>query len=83
MSSITIFKRIHAVVAVVFLMLLFYPSLSYAYIDPGIVGLFFQTVVAFIFGVLLFWFTKPIRYIKSLYLKMKERFSSTKNGDIQ
>lgn len=75
----SIFRKSNKIVTVICLMLLFVPTISYAYIDPGMVGMLFQTVLAFIFGVLLFWFTKPFRYFKNLYLKMKEKSSSKKD----
>jgi len=54
------------------------PSLAHAYVDPGIVGAFFQVVFVVIFGSLLAFIVKPFEYIKSLFRKNKSKPKSPK-----
>lgn len=57
-----------------------YPSAAYAYIDPGITGLFFQAVFAFVFGVVFVWIARPFRYFVILIKKIKTLFYANKKN---
>lgn len=57
-----------------------YPSAAYAYIDPGITGLFFQAVFAFVFGVVFVWIVRPFRYFVILIKKIKTLFYANKKN---
>ncbi len=47
------------------LILIFAPTLAFAYIDPGIIGALFQGMYVVIFGFVTAWVLKPWQYIKS------------------
>ena len=54
------------------------PSLAHAYVDPGIIGAFFQVIFVVIFGSVLAFVTKPWRFIKSLFIKNKPKKTEKK-----
>jgi len=52
---------------VLFLGIVLFPSVAYAYVDPGFLSMLFQLIYVFIFGTLATLIFKPWRYIKSLF----------------
>jgi len=59
-------------------LIVIYPSTAYAYIDPGITGLLFQTVFAFIFGIVFVWIIRPFKYLIIFIKKIKSLFHLNK-----
>lgn len=43
------------------------PTLAWAYVDPGILGVLYQLVYVFFFGTLVAWLLRPWRYLKVLF----------------
>jgi hypothetical protein len=75
-------RRLKAIfIILVSTLIVAFPSVSYAYVDPGITGLFFQAVFAFLFGVVFVWVTKPFKYFANLIKQIRSLFRSTKNND--
>ena len=64
------------------LVLIFFPSISYAYFDPGTASFIIQSIIAFLGSVLVF-ISNPIRFIKNFIKKIKEKKSGNekKNSD--
>ncbi len=54
----------------------FFPKLAHAYVDPGIMAVFFQYIYLVIFGLLALWFIRPYKYIKDLFRKVISYFIS-------
>ena len=57
------------------LIALTFPHVSWAYVDPGLMGMLFQTFYVLVFGVLAAWVIKPWNYMKGLFKKKKEQKS--------
>lgn len=54
------------------LVIVFYSSPAFAYMDPGIVASLFQSLYVIVFGVAAAWIIKPWIYIKSLFIKKSD-----------
>ena len=48
------------------------PSAAFAYVDPGILGMLYQTLYVLVFGVLATWVFKPWQYIRKLFRRSDE-----------
>ena len=68
--------KIRAICGLILLALFFFPTVSYAYFDPGTASFIIQSIIAFLGSVLVF-ISNPIRYIKNFIKKIKEK----KNGN--
>jgi hypothetical protein len=60
-------KKIRIASAYLFFSLLLFPSIAFAYVDPGSVSILLQVVLAFFLGGILTFKKKIVRAIKSLY----------------
>lgn len=61
------------------LLIVFFPSTAYAYVDPGFLGALYQLIYVFIFGALATWVMKPVRFFKSTFAKVKGWFKPKEN----
>jgi len=71
--------KCRAVFITIVILTAIYPSAAHAYVDPGITGMFFQAVFAFVFGILFVWFMKPYKYFLTVARRIKSVFLKKKN----
>lgn len=58
-------------------LVVFFATPAYAYVDPGFLGSLYQMVYMLIFGVFAGWVLRPYRYIAALFHKLKSRLKKT------
>ncbi|MEN8165742.1 MAG: hypothetical protein ABFS37_16555 [Acidobacteriota bacterium] len=66
-------------VGTVLVLVVAFPGVASAYVDPGIVGMLFQAIFVFVFGFFLTVVTKPIQLIKRGLVKLGLR-KETEDG---
>ncbi len=68
---------------VLVLAIVFFPSVGYAYVDPGFLSMLFQLIYVFIFGTLATLIFKPWRYIKSFFKASSSKKESESENESQ
>lgn len=71
-------KQIINALIIVAPLVLAYPATAHAYVDPGVVGTFFQIIFILFFGTFFFWLTKPFKYIGLLIKKILGKLNKSK-----
>lgn len=56
-------------------LLVSYPILAHAYVDPGFSGSMYQVIYLLIFVAMLCWILKPYRWIQKIILKLRNKSS--------
>ena len=76
-------KTLKLYIAIIFLTL--YPSVAYAYIDPGIFSVMIQTVFALLMGFITAWIITPWSTLKSFFRKLvgKEKPKAAKQDNVR
>ena len=63
------------------LVMIFYPRIAYAYVDPGFLTTLYQFFYIFIFGTLTVIIFKPWYYIRALFKKSPKKNDKNENND--
>lgn len=62
-------NKITKLIILSFSLFLIIPKISYGYVDPGLIGAFWQILCTFIFGFVIVWLTRPLAFIKRIFKK--------------
>ncbi len=62
----------------IYLLILLYPNIALAYLDPGTGGSIIQALIAF-FGAIAFYISYPFIATKKFYNKIKDKIFKRKN----
>ncbi len=68
-------------VGTVLVLVIAFPGVAAAYVDPGIVGMLFQAIFVFVFGFFLTVVTKPVQLIKRALVKLGLRKDEEDGGE--
>ena len=68
-------------VGTVLVLVIAFPGVAAAYVDPGIVGMLFQAIFVFVFGFFLTVVTKPVQLIKRALVKLGLRKDDEDGGE--
>ena len=63
------------------LVLVGYPQVAYAYVDPGIISLLSQAIYSIIVGIIAVWILAPWKALKSLYRRIVGTEFTPRRGD--
>ena len=55
-----------------FAMVALLPSVAHAYVDPGLLGTFYQAIYALVFGVIVSWVIRPWHLVKAWLGKARQ-----------
>lgn len=64
----------------IFLFVLLFPSISFAYVDPGILSVIAQSIFALIAGGIMTWVVMPLHKVKDFFSKLFGKNSDNKDG---
>ena len=73
-------------VGTVLVLVIVFPRVAAAYVDPGIVGMLFQAIFVFVFGFFLTVVTKPMQVVKRMLVKLglrKDTEDGVEGGDTE
>lgn len=58
-----------------------FPKVAWAYVDPGIVAILYQAIYVAVFGALAAFIFKPWNYLKSFFQKSKPKAQTPQEPD--